>query len=81
MRVKIIYRRNLSMTPGKLAAQAVHAAVALKVTDNTLPVVVLECSDKKFWETVERHSAVTIQDAGVTEVEPGTTTCAAFIES
>lgn len=81
MKVKIIFRKNLNMSPGKLAAQAVHAAVALKVTNNSLPVVVLGYNDKRFHELVKEHSAVTIKDAGYTEVSPGTMTCAAFYET
>lgn len=73
------------MTPGKLAAQTGHAVLGLQPVYNYAAIVVLEASDKKFFEKVEelkqngiRHHVVT--DAGFTEVEPGTNTCLAFIE-
>lgn len=88
-RVKILYRENVKMTPGKLAAQAVHAALGLQaatlVKDELIlarmSVVVLAASDKKYEEAKAaspEHCA--IRDAGLTEVAPGTETCFAFLE-
>jgi peptidyl-tRNA hydrolase len=86
MKIKVLYRRNLKMTPGKLAAQTGHAVLGLQPVDSYTAIVVLAASDKKFFEKVEelkgtaevKHNVVT--DAGLTEVEPGTNTCLAFIE-
>jgi peptidyl-tRNA hydrolase len=52
-RLKILYRKNLNMSPGKLAAQAVHAALLLNaftddVDDVAMSVVVLGVSNAKF---------------------------------
>lgn len=81
MKLKIIYRKNLKMTPGKLAAQAVHAATNIGHTDRKLSVVVLGMSDTKYYETVNNNSVISrVYDAGYTEVDPGTETCAAFYE-
>lgn len=84
-RIKILYRKNLKMSPEKLAAQAVHAALALgshEEIDWTQSVVVLGYSDKKFTETIEAGGALhIIRDAGYTEVAPGTITCLAFLEN
>jgi peptidyl-tRNA hydrolase len=81
MKLKILYRRNLKMTPGKIAAQAVHAAIALEADDPMMSVVVLGVSDKKFEEEklVHRRIAV-VRDAGYTEVMPNTETCLAFYD-
>lgn len=72
------------MSPGKLAAQACHAVLGLQPVKNHSAVVVLEASDKKFFEKIEelkreniRHHVVT--DAGYTEVSAGTNTCLAYI--
>lgn len=79
MNLKIIYRKNLKMSPGKLAAQACHAALKMRpITYSS--VIVLGYNDRKFWELVEAKKATTVQDAGRTEVEPGTVTVAAFYE-
>lgn len=88
--IKIIYRRNLKMSPGKLAAQCVHAAIGLKEVLTTLltaetSVVVLEASDKKFDEIFQgleyKNKAVCkVKDAGYTELKPGTETCFAYME-
>ena len=78
MKLKIIYRRNLKMSPGKLAAQCVHAATLIGHTDYSMNVVVLSMSDKKFNETVANEGAVVVVDAGHTELEPGTVTCGAY---
>lgn len=84
MKIKIFYRKNLKMTPGKLAAQACHAALGL-APKNHSSVVVLTASDLKFFELIKslkqqqiKHHVVT--DAGYTELAPGTQTCVAYIE-
>lgn len=78
MKLKIIYRKNLKMSPGKLAAQAVHAATLIGHIDYQMNVVVLAVSDKKFKEIVEQEKAFVVRDAGHTELTPGTETCASF---
>lgn len=69
------------MTPGKIAAQAVHAAIGLGGTDPLMTVVVLGVSCKKFAElTCVAEGCYVHVDSGYTEVEPGTATCAAWFE-
>lgn len=83
------------MTPGKLAAQCVHAAAGLlgRSIDQCVDVseaaygraVVLEASDKKFFQTVLDLCSTGIDhyvtvDAGHTECDPGTETCLAYWE-
>jgi peptidyl-tRNA hydrolase len=83
-RIKILARKNLKMSPGKLAAQSVHAALALGCQTALHPlmsVVVLEVNGKPFEDAKAAHSPIAIvRDAGFTEVEPGTETCIAFLE-
>lgn len=94
MRIKVLYRKNLKMSPGKLAAQSVHAALGLaswypKALSPEHSVVVLEASDKKFEEakkqSLERSltstSAYVVRDKGLTEVQPGTETVLAVLET
>ena len=72
------------MTPGKLAAQSVHAALGLArhaQVNPAIAVVVLEVSDKKFREAVNAHEDnYVVFDAGRTEVPHGAQTCVAFLE-
>lgn len=80
-RVKVIYRRNLKMSPGKLAAQVAHAVVGCGLKNPSLTIIVLKVSDKKFNEIITEQSNVYVhQDLGHTELSPGTVTCAAWIE-
>lgn len=80
-RIKIYYRKNLKMSPGKLAAQSVHAALALPKASPLQSVVVLELSDLKFEAAKEAHpEAHIVHDAGLTEVDKGTETVMAFYE-
>lgn len=83
MKLKILYRKNLKMSPGKVAAQAVHAATGIGHTSYNLCVVVLGVSDKKFNEArynPEQSNLFVVFDAGHTEVAPGTITCLAYYE-
>lgn len=86
-RIKILARKNLKMSSGKLAAQSVHAALALaclEQLDPMMSVVVLEVNGKPFDEAKAtrqgRQSVAVVRDAGFTEVAPGTETCIAFLE-
>lgn len=83
-RIKILARKNLKMSPGKLAAQSVHAALALACMVELHPmmsVVVLEVNSKPLEDAKAAHAPVAVvRDAGYTEVEPGTETCIAFLE-
>ena len=90
MKQAILARSDLGMTPGKLAAQVAHASLSayLKVDSNTQKIwkkdgqtkIVLKVSDKsalfEFKKIAEnnRIPAVIIQDAGRTQLEPGTIT-------
>lgn len=79
MKLKILYRKNLKMSPGKLAAQCVHAAAGAGYTGGADAVVVLGVSCRKFSE-FKPHAKFVVCDAGRTEVEPGTETALAFYE-
>jgi len=78
-RKRIIVRlnKNLSMSPNKAAAQAVHAALHLFGVHpgEEVPVIVLNASKT----TVEAQQAV-ISDHGVTEVKPGSITAGASFD-
>lgn len=68
-RLKIWVNRNVDMTPGKLAAQAVHAALLHYGVHPGTAVVVLEASPNKV-----ASMRTVVHDAGRTEIEPGTLT-------
>ena len=90
MRVKAIYRKNLFnklfkkndkyVVASKIAAQVSHAVTGAGVTDPRCTLVVLPVSDKKFEELVERHSAYVHADSGLTLIEGGTRSAAAWVE-
>jgi peptidyl-tRNA hydrolase len=80
VKLKVLYRKNLKMSEGKIAAQAVHAAIGLGATDPMISVVVLGVSDKKYRELTFETECYRVFDAGYTEVMPLTETCAAFYE-
>jgi PTH2 family peptidyl-tRNA hydrolase len=71
--VRIRYNRSLKMSPGKIAAQAVHAALAAYGIEHG-SVVVLEGT-----ATQVNQMDVQIHDAGLTEVEPGSLTAGASL--
>jgi peptidyl-tRNA hydrolase len=81
-RIKVLYRKNLKMTPGKLAAQACHAVLGL-APEEDIGIVVLEASDNKFFQTIDDLEKTdsrfyVVEDVGWTELEAGTVTCLAF---
>lgn len=81
MRIKAIYKKNLKMPEGKVAAQIAHAVKNLGITPTDSDIVVLRVSDKKFDELVAEHPDCYVQvDKGLTVVEKGTATAAAWIE-
>lgn len=69
------------MSEGKLAAQIAHAVKNLGETPRDCDIVVLKVSDKKFDEMVSEHDCYVQIDKGLTEVESGTRTAAAWIET
>lgn len=90
----IVVRSDLNMSPGKIAAQCVHAALrAVKLSNQTFvqtweaqgePVIALAIEDDAKLEAILLQAVnaglvVGVQhDAGRTEVEPDTRTCAAI---
>lgn len=72
-RMVILMNHGPTMSRGKYAAQAVHAALTLAGVHHGGPVVVLGSSAEEVEEC-----KVVIYDAGRTEVEPGTLTAGAL---
>lgn len=82
MKIKAIYKKNLKMPEGKVASQIAHAVKNLGETPADCDIIVLRVSDKKFKELTEEHPECYIQvDKGLTVVESGTPTAAAWIDS
>lgn len=74
-RLVIRLNNNVTMSRGKAAAQAVHAALLLLRAHPGCPVIVLGASRSEV-----EACDVTVRDAGRTEVEPGTLTAGASWE-
>lgn len=79
MRIKAIYRKNLKMSEGKVAAQVAHAVKNLGITPTDCDIIVLKVSDNKFKELTEENDCYIQVDKGLTELEPNTPTAAAWI--
>ncbi|MBI4394453.1 MAG: peptidyl-tRNA hydrolase [Euryarchaeota archaeon] len=90
----IVVRKDLKLSPGKMAAQVGHAAVNLALagarrkdkayeawlSEGQKKVVVKGEGLRQLYELKEQAEALglattLVSDAGLTEVEPGTTTC------
>ena len=88
MKFKVFFRKNLNMTPQKLAAQVGHVVKELgRMQPDSNPrediIVVLHASDKKFEEIKVEFSELVnyLQvDLGMTEVPAGTETCFGYID-
>lgn len=80
-RIKVLYRRNLKMSEGKLAAQVAWAVLGLarKNPQNFDRIVVLKASDKQFNEAISENAYVQ-SDMGFTELPRGTETAIAWYE-
>lgn len=88
MKFKVYFRKNLNMTPQKLAAQVGHVVKELgRMQPNSNPrgdiIVVLQASDKKFEEIktkfADSYNYLQV-DLGMTEVPAGTETCFGYID-
>ncbi len=80
MRIKCLYRKNLKMTPDKIASQVAHAVIGLGITDPLCTIIVLGVSDANFFEGIDNHDCYVHEDLGYTEVLPGTKTCLVYYE-
>ena len=68
------------MSEGKVASQIAHAVKNLGITPIDSDIIVLKVSDKKFEELTLQNDCYIQTDKGMTEVESGTQTAAAWIE-
>jgi PTH2 family peptidyl-tRNA hydrolase len=90
----VVVRKDLKLTPGKMAVQVAHAAVTCAIqcrktdprwfkswyNEGQKKVVVKADNQRMLYElkTIAEELGITtslVQDAGLTEIPPGTVTC------
>lgn len=86
----IVLNASLDMSTGKAAAQAAHALLAWVLDSKVatvadwassgFPVGIVELPAKEFRKGARKSSGPVIQDAGRTEIEPGSTTAYVIVE-
>jgi peptidyl-tRNA hydrolase len=70
------------MSKGKIAAQVSHVAMLLVDQEKTLGRAIVLKSDHDYFNMLCQISGIVfIQDAGLTEVLPGTKTCLGFVQT
>lgn len=69
------------MSEGKIASQIAHAVKNLGETPADCDIVVLGVSTSKFEDLISKNDCYIQRDKGLTEVEKGTATAAAWIET
>ncbi len=69
------------MSEGKVAAQVAHAVKNLGITPIDCDIIVLGVSATKFNELINQNKCYIQKDKGLTEVESGTITAAAWIDT
>lgn len=80
MKQVILMRNDLGMSIGKMVAQAGHAVAASDISESCSIIALQVSSAKELEELTDKAlrkgvDACRIQDAGRTEVPPGTFTC------
>ena len=78
--LRVYVNRNLDMTSGKKAAQAVHAALGLFKAQpkEHHRCVVLEASYTELQQEMEKNTGYLVIDSGKTEVQAGSETAFAY---
>jgi hypothetical protein len=79
--LKILYRKNLKISPSKLAIHTIKASLGLSGISSKTNIVVLGLSDGKYYQTLEKIINEGINVSCVADLEKNKTEiCFAYIE-